>query len=94
MHRVRRERRAPLERIEEAEQAIASLWRRCEIWEITAAVCRLAADVVPATALRTLDALHLATFLLARNRIKGVGLLTVDARLQTALTDELARLGL
>jgi hypothetical protein len=35
--------------------------------------------------LRTLDALHLATFLLARERIEGLELVTVDERLQAAL---------
>jgi hypothetical protein len=34
--------------------------------------------------LRTLDALHLATFLLARARIEGLELLTADQRLEDA----------
>jgi predicted nucleic acid-binding protein len=34
--------------------------------------------------LRTLDALHLATFLTARARIQGLELLTADRRLQDA----------
>jgi hypothetical protein len=33
---------------------------------------------------RTLDALHLATFVLARRKIAGLELLTVDARLAEA----------
>jgi hypothetical protein len=34
--------------------------------------------------LRTLDALHLATFLMARVRIEGLELLTADKRLEQA----------
>jgi len=34
--------------------------------------------------LRTLDALHLATFVLARERIEGLELITVDKRLEAA----------
>jgi hypothetical protein len=40
--------------------------------------------VAPETALRTLDSLHLATFLLARRRIEGLELLTADERLEDA----------
>ena len=40
--------------------------------------------VAPDRALRTLDALHLATFLLARRRIEGLELLTADERLEDA----------
>jgi len=34
--------------------------------------------------LRTLDAIHLATFVLARRRLEGLELLTADERLQEA----------
>ena len=40
--------------------------------------------MAPDKALRTLDALHLATFLLARRRIEGLELLTADERLEAA----------
>ncbi len=39
---------------------------------------------VPEQALRTLDALHLATFVLARRQIEGLELLTADRRLEDA----------
>jgi hypothetical protein len=35
--------------------------------------------------MRTLDALHLATFALSRNEIEGLELVTVDERLQAEL---------
>jgi len=47
-------------------------------------VCELARHVAPGKTLRALDALHLATFLLARRRIEGLALLTVDDRLREA----------
>jgi predicted nucleic acid-binding protein len=60
------------------------LWRRCDIWELSPAVCRLAAEVAPSQRVRTLDALHLATYVLARERIAGLELLTADERLREA----------
>jgi predicted nucleic acid-binding protein len=72
------------ERLADAEREVESVWARCEVWELTRTVCELARDVAPAKPLRTLDALHLATFLLARRRFEGLELLTVDARLRDA----------
>ena len=41
--------------------------------------------VAPTKALRTLDALHLATFLIARRRLEGITFLTADERLRRAV---------
>jgi predicted nucleic acid-binding protein len=71
-------------RLADARRELDALWSRCELWELTPAVCDLAAVVAPDAALRTLDALHLATFLLARRRIEGLELLTADDRLRQA----------
>lgn len=67
-----------------AEREIAAVWARCELWELTPTVCEMARQVAPGMALRTLGALHLATFLLARRKIDGLELLTVDERLRDA----------
>ncbi len=72
------------ERLADAERDIEAVWARCEIWELTRAVCDLARSVAPQRPLRALDALHLATFLLARRRVEGLELLSVDARLNEA----------
>jgi hypothetical protein len=40
--------------------------------------------VATARPLRALDAIHLATFVLARRRLEGLELLTADERLQEA----------
>jgi predicted nucleic acid-binding protein len=71
-------------RLADAEREIAEVWGRCELWEITPLVCDTARVVAPGKALRTLDAIHLATFVLARRRIAGLELLTVDERLSEA----------
>jgi antitoxin (DNA-binding transcriptional repressor) of toxin-antitoxin stability system len=73
--------------VTDRDQVVAelrALWRRCDVWELSPAVCRLAADVAPGQRLRTLDALHLAPFVLARERIAGLELLTADERLREA----------
>jgi uncharacterized protein len=83
--RVRQEQRLGEAALADATRALDALWARCAIWELTPAVCELAAQVAPAHALRTLDALHLATYLSARRRLGGdVALLTTDRRLEAA----------
>lgn len=81
-HRVRLLGEKPETLIADAERAVRSLWRHCEIWELSAEVCELAEIVAPTTLLRSLDALHLATYTLARREIEGLELLTADDRLR------------
>ena len=71
-------------RLGDAERELSSLWARCNLWELIPTVCELAAHVAPGKPLRALDALHLATFVLARRRIDGLEMLTVDDRLREA----------
>ena len=82
--RLRQQGRVAESRLADARREIDTLWTHCELWELTPAVCDLACHVVPDRALRTLDALHLATFLVARRRIEGLELLTADERLEDA----------
>src|SRR5262249_62259643 len=79
------------QRLAEAEGEVEAIWARCEVWELTRAVCELARTVAPSKPLRTLDALHLATFVLARRRIDGLELLTVEERLREAAAPTLYR---
>ncbi|MBT8395444.1 MAG: type II toxin-antitoxin system VapC family toxin [Gemmatimonadetes bacterium] len=72
------------EQLADAGRDLDALWARCEIWEVTPMVCEMACQVSPTRPLRTLDALHLATYLLARRRIAGLELLTADHRLAEA----------
>jgi predicted nucleic acid-binding protein len=85
VHRLRLLGRVSEAKLADAEQQISALWARCELWELTREVCETARHVAPGKPLRTLDALHLATFVLARQKITGLELMTVDDRLQGAL---------
>lgn len=71
--------------IADADRELDGIWNRCDIWELDREVCELARVVAPATSLRSLDALHLATFHLARRRLAGLELLTADERLRIAV---------
>ena len=82
--RVRLQEGVPESRLADARRALDALWQRCELWELSPAVCALASVLAPDRMLRTLDALHLATFIVARRRIEGLELLTADRRLEEA----------
>ncbi len=82
--RARESLRVPEARLGDVEQEIESLWARCDIWELTQTICEAARVIAPRTALRTLDALHLATFLAARRRLPDLTMLTTDDRLREA----------
>lgn len=82
--RVRSMGSGPEVKLADVARDITQLWLRCHIWELSRSVCELAAHVAPAARLRTLDALHLATFLLARETIANIELLTADERLREA----------
>ncbi len=75
------------DRLADAERDIAAIWARCELWEITRRVCETASEVAHGRALRALDAIHLATFVLARHELEGLELLTVDERLQASVAE-------
>jgi predicted nucleic acid-binding protein len=82
--RVRRLGERPEAMVMDAEREVRALWRHCEIWELSRDVCQLAEAVAPKALLRSLDALHLATFALARREIEDLQLLTTDERLREA----------
>jgi predicted nucleic acid-binding protein len=66
--------------VADAERKVRALWRRCEIWELTHEVCTRAEVVAPGRVVRSLDALHLACFALARVEIEELQFLTADDR--------------
>ena len=68
----------------DAAREADALWARCHVWELTPSICRSAAEIAPHHRLRTLDALHLATWLEARRRLGEVELVTTDRRLEEA----------
>jgi uncharacterized protein len=69
----------------EVEEDVRALLRRCVVLEISEAVCELASSVSPERPIRALDALHLATYLLARQDVTELELVTEDQRLRAAL---------
>lgn len=75
------------QRLVDAERDITAVWSRCELWEITRSVCEMACTVAQTRSLRALDAIHLATFVLARRRLERLELVTVDERLRSATMD-------
>ena len=83
-HRLRAVGRVSEERLVDAERDVAAIWSRCELWEISRNVCETACAVAVDRPLRALDAIHLATFVLARRRLAGLELLTTDDRLKQA----------
>ena len=74
----------PESQLADARRELDALWNRCELWEQSPAVCDLASLLTPDKVRRPLDALHLATFLMARGRSEGLQLLTADKRLEDA----------
>ena len=85
LHRLRQLGQVSEAKLADAQREVGAVWARCELWELTPSVCERARQVAPGTSLRTLDALHLATFVLAREKIEGLELVTADDRLQEAL---------
>src|SRR5215469_6569913 len=68
LHRLRLLGQVSEAKIADAQREINAVWARCELWELSAAVCEMARQVAPTKSLRTLDALHVATFVLARQK--------------------------
>ena len=84
VHRVRTQGLVSEQALADATREMEALWARCDVWGLTTQVCELAERVAPTGSLRTLDALHLSTYLLARRHIEGLELLTTDQRLAEA----------
>ncbi len=84
VHRVRGQGLVSEQALADASRELDALWARCDVWGLTSDVCKLAERVAPTKSLRTLDALHLSTYLLARRHIEGLELLTEDRRLAEA----------
>ncbi len=67
------------------EAEAGKLWARVNFIEITRDICERAGKMAPRSRLRTLDAIHLATFRLVQKADPAVELLTFDERLREAL---------
>lgn len=84
LYRARADERLTDEALTKAQEQVAELFARCEFWEISRKVCDSATILAPSSGLRTLDAIHLATFMAVRRRIPSLRLLTSDHRMRDA----------
>ncbi|CAN5132962.1 type II toxin-antitoxin system VapC family toxin [soil metagenome] len=82
--RLRQSARVPDAALAREERSVGSIWTRCEVLQLTEEICEFAERVAPRENLRSLDALHLSTFVAARRRLDGLELLTADERLGEA----------
>jgi len=67
------------------EGRLADVSSQMDFLEITREVCDLAARIAPGSRLRSLDAIHLATFDMLRRLEPSAEILTYDNRLRAAL---------
>ena len=67
------------------ERELGMLWPKIDFIEITKEICELAARIAPKSRLRTLDAIHLATFLYLKKFDPKIEILTYDERLVSEL---------
>ncbi len=79
--RLVRERPESEKALPDLERDLRGFWPAVNFFEVTPAVCDLAGRVAPASRLRTLDAIHLATFRRARQLDPGIAMLSFDERL-------------
>jgi predicted nucleic acid-binding protein len=64
---------------------LAEICSQMDLLEITREVCDLAGRIAPASRLRSLEAIHLATFEILRRLDPSAEILTYDDRLRAAL---------
>ncbi len=74
-----------LKALHSAGAEAAGLWSRMNLFEISAEICDLAGTIAPGSRLRSLDALHLATYRIAVRLDPDTRLLSFDERILTAI---------
>jgi len=67
--------------IPDLQRELDTFWPKVNFFEMTREICDLAGRIAPRSRLRTLDAIHLATFHRARRLHGDVEMLTYDERL-------------
>jgi predicted nucleic acid-binding protein len=63
------------------QHKLETLWARIDSLDVSGEICDLAGRVAPGSRLRTLDAIHLATFRIARKLDPNLEILSFDQRL-------------
>lgn len=69
----------------EFERTLRTTWSHIDMIEMTRDICELAGRIAPRVRLRSLDAIHLATFHRLREIEPSAAMLTFDQRLLDAL---------
>lgn len=78
--------RPELERaLPDLERELRASWRYVDMIEMTSDICDLAGRLLPRSRLRSLDAIHLATFQRLRELAPEATMLTFDQRILEAL---------
>ncbi len=67
------------------QRSLSAYFSRMDLFEMTPEICELASRIAPRSRLRTLDAIHLATFHELRKRRSDLSFLSRDDRLVAAL---------
>lgn len=65
----------------ELERELKHLWPRLDFIELTREICDLAGRIAPRSRLRSLDAIHLATYFRVKELDPEIELLTFDERI-------------
>jgi len=65
----------------ELERELRRLWPKMDFIEVTREICDLAGRIAPRSRLRSLDAIHLATYFRVKELDPDIGLLTFDQRI-------------
>jgi predicted nucleic acid-binding protein len=68
------------------EYSLRRLWPVVDFFEMTAEICELAGRIAPRCGLRSLDAIHVATFHRVQQLEPGIELLSFDDRVLAAAT--------
>ncbi len=63
------------------DRVLRELWTRIDFFEMTKEICDLAGRIVPRARLRSLDAIHMATFRHTQILVPEITMLTFDKRL-------------
>ncbi len=69
----------------ELQRELRIFWPKVDFLEITPEICDLAGRVAPQSRLRSLDAIHLATYFRLRQLEPGLEMLTFDDRIMNEL---------
>lgn len=67
------------------ETRLKMIWPKFDFIEITKAICDAAGTIAPRSHLRTLDAIHVASFLWAKAKHPDIKLLSCDERVLSAV---------